>query len=110
MKETLSATRIAVPYYGSLVRPGKGLEQIYFHCDLDRSSGSVENVSIRVWDSKKGNDLFQWFVDQGIQGLYCETPPAAFASHLARKGIWVEAADCREFPWKEVKACSPGCL
>jgi len=84
---------IAIPYYGSLVRPGRGLENIYLKGEFDPQSRRLENVTVSVWNPKSEGLLQKWLASQGITGLFCRDRNARYEALLSEEGIWVERDD-----------------
>ena len=81
---------IAIPYYGSLVRPGRGLENIYIKADFDPSSGQMENVCVQVWDQRSEGRLHKWLSSLGVSGVFCRDRNSRYEDLLSQEGIWVE--------------------
>ena len=78
--------RMAIPYYGRLLRPGFGLERIYFHVEVDNSSTQECSWSLQVWDPVKAG-LCSWLQKQGVSGLVCRDSYPQLASELDACGI-----------------------
>ncbi len=84
---------IAIPYYGSLVRPGRGLETIFLRGDFDPDSRQLENVSVEVWNPKSEGRLQKWLASQGIRGVFCRDRNARYEEMLSQEGIWMADQD-----------------
>ncbi len=81
--------KVAVPFYGCLFRPGKGMEKIYFVVEVERNSGSYGKVSLQIWNSGEEGGLVHWLSRQKIQGLVCSDRHKGFETALLRNGIRV---------------------
>lgn len=92
MKETelrnKCRTRVAIPYYGTLVRTMTGLERLYFLVDVGES-GIPSSVALKVWNPRGGTSLPRWLKDQGIEGIICADEQPRYESLLQEAGIWV---------------------
>lgn len=84
---------IAIPYYGSLVRPGRGLERVYLRGDYNPLSRQVENLSVSVWDPKSEGLLHKWLASQGVTGVFCRERNARYEALLVEEGISVFERD-----------------
>jgi len=84
---------IAIPYYGSLVRPGRGLENIYLKGDFDPQSRRLENVTVSVWNPKSEGRLQKWLAAQGIKGIFCRDRNVRYEALLSEEGIWITRDD-----------------
>lgn len=62
---------LAVPYYGSMVRPHGRSEHIYIKLTADQTSGELKQSGLCVWDAKRQPDLACWLSSQGIETLLC---------------------------------------
>lgn len=63
---------VAVPYYGSLIRPHSGLETLYLMAEVNRATGTVETLNVRVWNTIENPDLPGWLKAEGIEAIICE--------------------------------------
>ncbi|PLY03762.1 MAG: hypothetical protein C0624_06590 [Desulfuromonas sp.] len=84
---------IAIPYYGSLVRPGRGLEQIFLKGDYNPQSHQVENVAVSVWDPKSEGRLHKWLAAQGVKKVCCRDHNERYEALLSEEGITVVDED-----------------
>ena len=78
---------IAIPYYGSLIRPGRGLENIFLKGEYDPNSNQLENVSVSIWNPKNEGRLPKWLAAQGIKGIFCRDRNARYEELLSAEGI-----------------------
>lgn len=62
---------LAVPYYGSMVRPHGRSEHIYIKLTADPHSGEFKQTGLCVWDYRKLPDLAAWLSTQGVETLLC---------------------------------------
>ena|SRR6266540_985902 len=81
--------RVAVPYYGSLIRPNMGLEKVYFVADVDIDAQSLKNLSVKVWNPKIKRELPDWIKKGGISGIICSDGSISFENYFNTKNIWV---------------------
>jgi len=84
---------IAIPYYGSLVRPGRGLEHIFLKGDYNPESHQVENLAISIWDSKSEGRLHKWLASQGVKRVFCRDRNARYEALLLEEGIALVEGD-----------------
>lgn len=84
-----SRTRIAVPYYGQLVRPGVGVEKIYFVVDVGPHAGESPQVALRVWNPGEVPDLSVWLRKRGVHGVICSDTALKCHYDFDAEGIWV---------------------
>ena len=82
------ATRIAVPYYGTLIRPGRGFERLYFVADVGVGNEPPRNYSVKVWNRKEFPDLASWATSQGVRGILCSDRYPEFENKLRASGVW----------------------
>ena len=78
--------RMAIPYYGKLLRPGLGLERVYFQIELDSTAEQACPWSLQVWDPLK-TGLCRWLQKQGISKLVCRDSYSQLESELVACGI-----------------------
>ena len=78
---------IAIPYYGSLIRPGRGLENIFLKGEYDPNSRQLENVSVSIWNPKNESRLPKWLAAQGIKGIFCRDRNTRYEALLSAEGI-----------------------
>lgn len=57
--------RMAIPYYGKLLRPETGLERVYFQIEVDPSIEQEHPWTLQVWNPLK-TGLCGWLKKQGI--------------------------------------------
>lgn len=62
---------LAIPYYGSMVRPHGRSEHIYIKLTADPTSGEFKQTGLCVWDNRKFPDLAAWLSTQEIETLLC---------------------------------------
>lgn len=82
-------TRVAVPYYGTLLRPGVGLEHLYFLVDVDQDSGRFTHPQLGVWNPKECRQIGKWLRQSGASGLICSDYHPAYEDQLHKDGLWV---------------------
>jgi len=82
-------TRIAVPYYGQLVRPGVGIEKIYFIAEIKPSSRELRHITLRVWNPHEESDLAEWLMKKRVSGVMCSDTTLKSHFDFAAVGIWV---------------------
>jgi hypothetical protein len=87
--EKKSPLRIAVPYYGQLVRPGAVIEKIYFIAEMKPVSWKLRHVSLRVWDPQEVPDLASWLKKKRVCGVICSDTTLKTHYDFAAEGIWV---------------------
>ena len=78
---------IAIPFYGSLVRPGRGLENIYLQGEYDPQSRQLENLSVQVWNPKREGRLHKWLAAQGVKSVFCRDHNDRYEALLRSEGI-----------------------
>ena len=87
--EKKSLARIAVPYYGQLVRPGVGIEKIYFVAEIKPDSREVRHVTLRVWNPHEVPELASWLKKKRVSGVICSDTTLKCHYDFAAEGIWV---------------------
>lgn len=98
-KERKQTIRVAVPYYGALIRPNVGLEKVYFVADVDLKSSSLKSLSVKVWNPKVKRGLPEWIKKGGISGIICTDSTPCLDEYIDDKDIWVhwgQVGDVRE--------------
>ena len=83
------SVRIAVPYYGALVRPDVGLERIFFIAEAGRLSGEWNELGLRIWNPKETPRLAHWLRRMGVGGVICSDRQFRYEEALTEEGIWV---------------------
>lgn len=91
-----SPTRIAVPYYGHLVRPGAGIEKIYFVAEFKPRSLELRHITLRVWNPHEFPELPGWLKKRGISGLICSDVTLGCHFDFTGEGIWVMGGEVGE--------------
>ena len=89
---------IAVPYYGSLIRPGEGIESIYFLAEVLENSKGIQPKGMRVWNRRKDPNLMQWLRSEKILGILCHDKPLPLVDELKSAGVWVNSEQKGEYP------------
>ncbi len=92
------AMRIAVPYYGNLVRPGYGLERIYFLADVNLATGHPTSVCMQVWNLRECHELSRWLRLHGIAGVLCSDENPCLADDFQAAGISIWQQERGELP------------
>ena len=87
------SVKVAVPYYGPLVRPNVGLEKVYFVADVDLQSNTMKSVSVKVWNPKVRRDLPDWIKKSGISGIICTDLTSTYENYFTSKDIWISYAE-----------------
>lgn len=82
-------TRIAVPYYGQLVRPGVGVEKIFFVVDVKPYLPEPRHIALRVWNPDEIPTLPVWLRKKGISGIICSDVTLRCKYDFGAEGIWV---------------------
>lgn len=85
------ATRIAVPYYGSLSVIPSRLTRVFFLVEVDLGKQSIGELTLKVWDPEKEPALSSWLRQMGTDGVICSDAYTQQKSALAAEGIWVES-------------------
>ena len=88
-QQSKKTIRVAVPYYGPLVRPNVGLEKIYFVAEVDLQSNSMKNLTVRVWNPKVRKELPEWIKKSGISGIICTDLSPSYQNYFSCRDIWV---------------------
>jgi hypothetical protein len=78
--------RMAVPYYGRLLRTGHRLERVYFRVEVDSPEAEECSWSLQVWDPLKAG-LCGWLEKQGVSGLVCRDSYPQLEPELVERGI-----------------------
>jgi len=86
-----SRGKVAIPYYGCLVRPMDGFESLYFLADLDWTPDCCNRVELEVWNHKVDPELGVWLKGKGVEGVVCSDETCECGRYLSRLGIWVKA-------------------
>ena len=86
----MTKQRIAVPYYGALVRPKAGFERLFLVGDVCGADSKVEKLEVCLWDNQRRPNIAEWFQDNGITGLICSDANGGFEKTLNCEGIWVK--------------------
>ena len=87
--EKKSLSRIAVPYYGQLVRPGVGIEKIYFVAEFKPDSREVRHITLRVWNPHEVPEFAGWLKKKRVSGVICSDTTLKCHYDFAAEGIWV---------------------
>jgi predicted Fe-Mo cluster-binding NifX family protein len=87
--EKKSPARIAVPYYGQLVRAGVGIEKIYFVAEIKPDSREVRHITLRVWNPHEVPELAGWLRKKRVSGVICSDTTLKCHYDFAAEGIWV---------------------
>ncbi len=82
-------TRIAVPYYGQLVRPCVGVEKIYFVVEVHPNLPEPRHVAMRVWNPDEVPELPVWLRKKGVSGVICSDTTLRCRYDFSGEGIWV---------------------
>ena len=90
------ATRVAVPYYGRLLRPGSGFERVFFLTDVDEVTGESKNLGVHIWNTKVFPEFPDWLCRHGVQGVICGDDRPVYVKALEREGIWIRCGRCGE--------------
>lgn len=89
-------SRVAVPYYGALKRPGTGLERIYFFADVDSRTGKLTELSMGIWNIARQPQLSAWLKGNGVEGLLCSDLRLDCERSLTDAGLWVKCGQTGE--------------
>ena len=89
---------IAVPYYGSLIRPGEGIEFIYFLAEVLEDQKGVQPKGMIVWNRRQNPNLSQWLNKEKILGILCHDKPVPLVEELKSAGVWVASEQEGEYP------------
>ncbi|HEX8960883.1 MAG TPA: hypothetical protein VF775_04855 [Geobacteraceae bacterium] len=82
-------TRIAVPYYGQLVRPCVGVEKIFFVAEVHPNLPEPRHVALRVWNPEEVPELPVWLRKKGVSGVICSDTTLRCRYDFVGEGIWV---------------------
>ncbi|BCA78336.1 hypothetical protein [Desulfuromonas sp. AOP6] len=93
--------RIAIPYYGAILRPGVGIEKLYFIADVDKKNSSLKRVFLEVWNSKISPELPGWLRDKGVSGLVCRDGCRSYLQPMEAAGIKVLLDKALDLAWIE---------
>lgn len=93
--------RIAFPYYGTLVRPGAGIEKLYFIADVDRKTFSLKRVFLDAWNAKIAPELPAWLQDKGVSGLVCRDGCHSYQKPMEAAGIQILLDKGLDLAWLE---------
>jgi len=95
------SNRIAFPYYGDMVRPGAGIEKLYFIADVDLRTFALKKVCLDVWNSRSVPELPGWLKNKGVDGLVCRDECKSYIKSFERAGIWVLLDKALDMRWLE---------
>lgn len=74
----MTTGKIAIPYYGDLVRPATGFERIFFIVDHDEKKPfQPQSVSLGIWDANQTQLLPSWLLELGVNQIVCSSSPDA---------------------------------
>jgi len=82
--------KIAVPYYGALVRPKAGFERLFLVGSIAGSGSRVEKLEVCLWDDHKKPNIADWFQEIGITGVICSDGSTGLEKTFADEGIWLK--------------------
>jgi hypothetical protein len=72
----MTTGKIAIPYYGDLVRPATGFERIFFIVDHDEKKPfQPQAISLGIWDANQTQLLPSWLVELGVNQVVCSSNP-----------------------------------
>lgn len=81
-------TNIAVPYYGSMARPGRGFESIYILASTCAETGIVEDTRVETWTGRSARELAAWLADKKVSGIIADGFSLALEKALQSLNIW----------------------
>jgi len=87
---TKSGEKIAVPYYGALVRPKSGFESLYLVADVAAGTTTALQFEVCVWDKNRRPKIAEWLQEIGVKGVICSDEKVEVEELLACEGIWLE--------------------
>lgn len=79
---------IAVPYYGSVARPGHGFENIYILASVSPESGEIERTWLESWSGRTASDLAYWLSSKHVAGIFSSGYSLALEKALNGYDIW----------------------
>ncbi|MFO7983329.1 MAG: hypothetical protein R6V08_07765 [Desulfuromonadales bacterium] len=82
-----SGSCIAIPYYGFLMRPGKGFERIYFLADPEEGASRKDKTRMDVWNPNSCTEFDNWLVERGVGQVVCIDCPPSVRRQLESSGI-----------------------
>ncbi|MCP3176282.1 hypothetical protein MJO47_04120 [Desulfuromonas sp. KJ2020] len=85
-----SGQKIAVPYYGALVRPKSGFESLYLVADVAGGTAGALQFEVCVWDKNRRPKIADWLQEIGVKGVICSDEKVEMEELLACEGIWLE--------------------
>lgn len=85
-----SGHRVAVPYYGALVRPKAGFESLYLVADVAAGASAALRFEVCVWDKNRSPKITEWLQGLGVRGIICSDEKVEVEDLLACEGIWLE--------------------
>ena len=95
------SNRIAFPYYGNMMRPGAGIEKLYFIADVDIRTFALKKVCLDIWNSKSAPELTGWLKEKGVDGLVCRDECRSYFRSFEAAGIWVLLDKALDLRWLE---------
>ncbi|PLX96588.1 MAG: hypothetical protein C0622_14485 [Desulfuromonas sp.] len=87
MKEK-TTTNIAVPYYGNVIRPGQGFENIYIFASICPETGKIERTWLESWTGRSASDLAIWLAYKNVTGVFSDGYSLALEKALFGVDIW----------------------
>jgi len=85
--------KVAAPYYGNLNDPVRGLSNLYFLIDIDRSKRKVAHMYVSVWNPSDENRLGAWLNKMGVQTLLCSSIEGCHKEELNASGVHTQEID-----------------
>ena len=82
--------KIAVPYYGTLVRPKAGYESLYLVADVAAGGSATLQFKVCIWDKNSRPKIVEWLQEIGVNGIICSDEKVEVEELLAGEGIWLE--------------------
>lgn len=81
-------THFAVPYYGSIARPGHGFENIYIFASACQKTGKISKTWVEAWCGRTADDLSHWLAEKNVDGIFAEGFSLALEKELNKANIW----------------------
>lgn len=79
---------VAIPYYGSVARPGQGFENIYIFAAVNPNTGATEDTWVESWTGRTAGELAIWLARNNVNGIFSDGYSLALEKALSGWDIW----------------------
>jgi len=87
MLKSTEITNFAIPYYSSIIRPGRGYESVYIFASTSRKTGKVEKTWVEAWSGRTAEDLSNWLAEKNVVRLFADDFSLTLKKELLKANI-----------------------